>query len=410
MNLRRNHLARAALRSLLFPLVLSLAASAQTERVLLSFSGGSTGTLPYQNGLISDTTGNLYGATYRGNNTFELLKPSGTNKNWTQSAIAALTGTFPTGKLVFDKSGNLYGATLLGGANSGGTAFKLALSGGVWTQTDIFDFDSGAFGATGSEPHGDLAIDGKGNLYGATFEGGANGAGVAFELSPPAGGVGAWTETILFNFSMTTGGNPYGSGVALSKGNLYGTTFYGGMNGGGVAYELSPPSGGVGFWNETVLHNFGAAFSNDGSYPQGGMILDAAGNLYGTTSSGGTHGRGTVFQLSQVGGTWTENVLYNFTGGTDGLYPVSGLLFDKSGNLYGTTYYGGVAGVNAGTVFKLAPGATWTFTTLYQFAGTPDGANASSALSIDPSGNLYGTTTHGGAGTCNCGTVFKLVP
>jgi uncharacterized repeat protein (TIGR03803 family) len=211
----------------------------------------------------------------------------------------------------------------------------------------------------------------------------------------------AATETKLFNFGGTTGKTPNGGLVFDAAGNLYGTTQAGGLNNVGVVFQLKKTSKGV--WVENILYTFtGLA---DGGVPMAGMIFDGAGNLYGTTLAGGT-GLGTVFELSPNGlGGWTESVLYSFAGGSDGASPVGKLVFDGSGNLYGTTEYGGAS--NDGTVFELSPTASgWTETVLYAFSGS-DGANPMAELILDASGNLYGTTYNGG--TDNEGTVFELI-
>jgi uncharacterized repeat protein (TIGR03803 family) len=199
--------------------------------------------------------------------------------------------------------------------------------------------------------------------------------------------------------------------VIDASGNLYGETQYGGSNGifAGTVYQLT--NNGTGVWTKTIIHNFGG--KNDGGVPEGGLIMDAAGNLYGTTQEGGTTGWGVVFELSpSSGGSWTENLLYSFLGGSDGADPLGGVIFDSAGNLYGTTEEGGSA--KLGTVFKLTPSASgWTKSVLHNFTGGSDGAGTwptMPGLAIDAAGNLYGTTPVGGDLTCNCGIVFELSP
>ncbi|MGC9950576.1 MAG: choice-of-anchor tandem repeat GloVer-containing protein [Bryobacteraceae bacterium] len=200
-------------------------------------------------------------------------------------------------------------------------------------------------------------------------------------------------ETVLYNFDMTTGGEPYGSLLRDPAGNLYGTALEGGTHGQGVVYELDTAG------NYTVLHTFtGGA---DGGEPQAGVIRDAAANLYGTTSSGGTAGGGTVFKLDTSG---NETVLYNFTGGADGGSPSAGVIRDAAGNLYGTTFFGGGSHSNAGVVFKVDPSGLETV--LHTFTGGADGGRPAAGVVRDPAGNLYGTAEWGGAG--GHGVVYKL--
>src|ERR1035441_332430 len=202
-------------------------------------------------------------------------------------------------------------------------------------------------GTDGTNPRAGLIFDAAGNLYGTTENGGTNGVGTVFELTPTAGG--GWTETVLYSFcsqaNCTDGYQPWAGLIFDAAGNLYGTTVYGGTADTtcsycGTVFELTP--NGSGGWTETVLHSFGDG--TDGFYPSAGLIFDAAGNLYGTTAMGGTYDYpwdGTVFELTPAaGGGWTEKVLYSFGGGTDGYWPEAGLIFDAAGNLYGTTYSG----------------------------------------------------------------------
>jgi uncharacterized repeat protein (TIGR03803 family) len=237
----------------------------------------------------------------------------------------------------------------------------------------------------------------------------------------------ATTETILHSFvSLPYGANPQANLIADASGNFYGTTFSGGRYGStaelgcGTVFKLARDP--TGKWKETVLYNF--TCDSDGGNPAGGLILDASGNLYGTTEQGGSFsqepctysGCGVVFKLTPVvKGKWAETVLYSFQGTDDGYIPVAGLVFDDAGNLFGTTYYGGPGGW--GTVFELTPGAKggWTETTLYSFTDGADGANPSGSLTLNSSGAVYGTTQYGGDLNCpggdrvyGCGTVFQL--
>jgi len=301
--------------------------------------------------------------------------------------------------VVFGPDGKLYGVAVLGGSAGIGTAFQLTPVDGHWTTKILLDFGNG--GAQGIYPNGGLILDSAGNLYGTTELIGG-GTGGVFELSPTADG--PWTETILYALASSEGLYPQAGLVFDSAGNLYTATTDDGANGDGTAFELTL-IGGV--WTETRIHYFDGT---DGSSLKSTPILDARGNLYGTAFSGGGFGFGTVWELtSRMGGGSSEKTLYSFTGAGDGAGPnmPSGLARDSSGNLYGTTQSGGAHG--DGTVFELSPraGGTWSLTVLHSFNGG-DGSGAQSGLIFDAAGNLYGETFSGGAD--NDGVVFKLTP
>ena len=268
-----------------------------------------------------------------------------------------------------------------------------------------------------SEPQGGMTFDAAGNLYGAAAAGAGHNLGAIFKLTPHADG--NWTSTIIHGFSGPDGQIPNGELVFDSAGNLYGTTLAGGTHSSGVVFKLTPHKNGT--WTETVLYNFkGAA---DGGFPTAGLIFDAAGNLYGTTSGNAFDGPicstfcDVVFKLApHTDGTWTESVLHTFTG-LDGGNPYARLVFDRAGNLYSTTANGGPAG--SGDVFELTPNgdSTWKFSIIFAFDGGSDGGGPSSELIIDGSGNLYGLASYGGSSIvtedCNdigCGLVFQLTP
>jgi uncharacterized repeat protein (TIGR03803 family) len=286
------------------------------------------------------------------------------------------------------------------------------VKGGAWTENILYGFDPNYIG-DGVLPTGGLVVDTNRNLYGTTATGqGANEPGNIFELSPPAKLGGHWKETNIYTFSgFGNGYYPNGSLVADGAGNLYGTTNEGGAHNVGTVYELSPPTLTGGAWTESVLYSFGTNHS-DGSYPQGGLILDPKGNLYGTTSQGGAgsgSGYGTVFQLlkpSSSGGSWTERVVHHFSG-ADGFDPVASLLLYK-GDLYGTTRGGGA--YSGGEVFQIAqPGGNAVETVLYSFVREGiDGSDPRAALVVDGAGNLYSTDDVGGA--YNAGVVYKIAP
>lgn len=289
------------------------------------------------------------------------------------------------------------------------------------TETVLYAF--GAYANDGVAPSGGPLFDASGNIFGVTAAGGifcqANGGcGTVFELSPSAAG---WTESILYNFCSTgiscpDGANPEAGLIKDSAGNLYGTTSGGGTDGVGTVFQLSPPTQNGGSWTETVLWNFAEHDSQNGNLPGYGRLnMDAAGNLYGTTYSGGAQNVGTVFELSPVGnGTYTFSILHSFVGAkSDGSQPLYGVSFDTFGTLYGTTFKGGPA--YAGVIYKLAQvNGSWVETILGNLNGR-EGANPVSSVSVGQSGRLYGTFFRGGeeSNDCNyesCGGVFELAP
>lgn len=400
-----------------------------TLSVIYSFTGGREGATPSP-GLVLDGNGNLYGASQEGGSScfipgyncgtvFELSPASGAG--WKHNLLFTfplMDGESPAG-LVASGTNTFYGTTRSGGANGAGTVFSLARStqGGA-RRTVLYSF--GGTPNDGAEPEGELTIDRHGNIYGTTYIGGLYGHGTVFELTP--GSNGSWLETVLFSFSGgTDGASPVGGLLLDAAGNLYGTTSLGGTGcergGCGVVFELVP--GANGKWTENLIYSF--AGPPDGQAPMAGLTADAAGNLYSTTKSGGVHLEGTVFKLAHgVDGQWAESVLYSLTGHSDGANPRGSVTFDSLGNLYATASAGGlelcVPGP-CGTVFELTPAdGQWSETTLYGFTGYPnDGANPESGLVFDKAGNLYGTTVAGGmfSGSCfpvGCGTIFELMP
>jgi uncharacterized repeat protein (TIGR03803 family) len=330
------------------------------------------------------------------------------------------SGFWPTGSLITDASGALYGTLQQGGTSAAGAVFKLtppASGTGMWTGTILNTFKGGA---DGMHPIADLVFDAQGALYGVTHDGGGTlNAGTVFKLAPPASGTGAWTETILHRFgSQSDGANPSGSLIFDTKGSLYGTTAAGGSMSAGTVFKLTPPVSGAGAWKETVIYNFQG--QPDGSQPRGNLIFDAKGVLYGTTYSGGStvtlSNYGTVFMLTPASlgtGPWKETILHSFKGltNTDGYYPDGGLILDKSGALYGTATGGGSG--NVGVAFKLTPPAVpsgqWTEQILFNFNGS-GGAVPLGSLLFDPQGRLYGTTKGGGNASGSMGTVYRLTP
>jgi len=337
---------------------------------------------------------------------------------------SAATGGGPQGSLLLDSAGSLFGLTPTGGGSGlcfgtvqgCGIAYELSpnSSGGSWQQSILEVFNNGPEGAI---PSAGFIADAAGNLY-STASSSSSGTGNVFELSPTSFG---WQLTVLYNFTGgADGGFPAGNLIFDAAGNLYGVTNGGGNlaactgGGCGVVFKLSPSSSGT--WTETVLHTFRGGL--DGGQPQGTLIFDAAGNLYGTTTKCfGSAPCGLVFELSpSSSGSWTEKVLYTFTGGRDGASPLAGVIMDAAGNLYGTTIGGGnLTGVCAGSggcgvVFKLSPTSSgnWSETVLHRFSGGRDGSEPISGLTFDASGNLYGSTYFGGA--AGFGVIFETTP
>lgn len=416
---RRSPLSRAALTIAAITLSLAVRAQAQTESVLYSFTG-TDGNGPFAS-LTFDQAGNLYGTTVRGGANdagavFMLTPVAG--GGWKETVIHSFAGgaddgAFPWGGLVIDSAGTLYGTTYFGGSLDYGTVFALTpTAGGVWNES-IVHFFRGSW--DGGNPHAGLTLDNAGNLYGTTFFGGPFGQGMVFVFTPTSTG---WKESTLHYFTGGfDGGYPSAQLTFDASGNLFGTTTSGGTRHLGVVFKLTPTTSGP--WKQTLVHNFAGGI--DGASPTGRLILDASGNLYGTAVNGGDlttcsgFGCGTVFRLTPTSkGGWRESVLHTFSGGADGAYPYGGLAFDRTGSLYGTAYYGGdltaCAGAGCGNVFKVThQTGGWLQTVVYTFTGSPsDGGSPYVNLIFDGSGNLYGTAPGGGAG--GDGVVFKIAP
>ena len=334
-------------------------------------------------------------------------------------------GSYPLAGLIVGPNGVLYGTTD-GGTTGNGTVFSLtppASPGGAWTATVLHNFAGAP--TDGFNPMANVTISASGVLYGTTSAGGTSGGGTVFSLTPPESPGAAWTETVLHNFAGGDDGALPLSAVVIGRGGvLYGTAQNGGpassvcFNGCGMVFALKPPAAAGGAWTKIVLHAF---VNSDGANPVGGLAIGNGGVLYGTTSSGGTAANGTVFSLtpSSLGGSWTEAVLYNFTGGSDGGFPAAAVTLTEDRQLFGTTFVGGA--FDFGTAFSLtapaAPGGSWTETVLHTFgSASHDGlAPTNSGLVIGSGGVLYGTCQNGGStssgcGFMGCGTVFNLIP
>ena len=330
-------------------------AEAQTFTVIHTFTGGLDGAAPAA-GLTLDKAGDLYGTASAGGRGFSgsVYKLTPMGAGWAfiplYNFAGGNDGAAPIARVVFGPNGTLFGTTSDQGEGQGvvGTVFNLVPPVTVacktlfcpWTEKVLHRFTG--FGTDGFIPgYGDLVFDRSGSLYGTTIQGGTNGKGIVFELTPEGGN---WTETILYNMTTSSGVYPYNGVIFDQSGNLYGTTYeYGIDTSYGSIYELMPSGSG---WTQTTLYSL--LNTTDGSYPYGGVIFDQAGNLYGTTSYNGPDGAGTVFELVPSNGSWTLTVLHSFAGAEG---PYGGVTMDAAGNLYGTTFAGGA--YQHGSVYKL---------------------------------------------------------
>jgi uncharacterized repeat protein (TIGR03803 family) len=380
-------------------------------QVIYSFGGGTDGEYT-DTELVVDGAGNLYGTsvqggTFGGGTVFQ-LSPSGSG--WIHTVLYNFTGGVDGGEpykgVTLDAHRNLYGTAVTGGGGSCeggcGVVYKLTNSGGVWTQSVLHAFTGGS---DGSGPGSPVVLDPHGNLYGMTPTGGTLGFGVVYEVKPGADGT--WSLSVLHSFTGGIDGLGGSAGRLLldAAGNLYGVNTVGGADGFGNVFELTP-SGNK--WHLTTLYSF--QDQPDGASPYGGVIFDKDGSLYGTTYYAGANDVGTVYKLTRQHGSWTESVIYSFKGGSDGDSPISTLVTDAEGNLYGTTSDGGAAKCECGTIFKVARGGggTWTESVVYRFPGAPKAAFAYNGLVSDGKGNFYGATVHGG--TANDGAIYQFAP
>ncbi|MFZ0314853.1 MAG: choice-of-anchor tandem repeat GloVer-containing protein [Candidatus Korobacteraceae bacterium] len=397
--------------------VTTQAAQAQTYSVIYDFTGGANGAMPMA-GLTYDGAGSFYGTANYGGNTGGNCGTNGcglvyrltnTSSGWALTPLYSFLGGNDGANpeiayVVFGPDGSLYSTTYYGGGTCDGigcgTAFKLRpsaaddLSGSSpWVETVLHRFT----GADGAGPVGAVIFDHNGNMDGATSSGGLHNGGIIYQLNASRN----WDLVVMYH--------PYGypgSGLTMNHaGDLYGTTFNGGHDLFGSVYQLTPSGSG---WIETDLYDF--TNGSDGSFPQAGVILDGAGNLYGATSVGGTSRGGTVFELTNSNGSWVYNKLYSLTGPVGPrlvVGPIGNLVMDAAGNLYGTALADGAHGY--GSVFKLTPShGSWTYTSLHDFTNGSDGGYPYSTLVLDPSGNLYGTASSGG--TQGVGVVFEITP
>ena len=376
---------------------------AWTETLIYQFQGkGSNDGESPNGGLIIDAQGNLYGVTGYGGTgncvllgvsagcgtVYEISPPKQKGGAWTETILYSFPttkqGYVPNGDLVFDGAGNLYGATIFGGGKGTtcdafyqycGAVFRLSpprTKGGKWTEKVLHAFAGGPVGrkfGDGAEPNGGLVLDSKGAVYGTTYYGGDEagecnggvggiGCGTVFKLVPPTVKGGPWTGKVLYRFNGRDGENPPAGVVFGGNGDIYCTALGGGGGNfpSGAVAQLVPHSNGT--WTEHILHSF--QDNSDGGVPRSGLVIDSKGSLFGTTTSGGTVGNGTVFRLRPgAGGSWAFIALYEFAVEPDGAYPAGGLIFDGNGNLYGTTQRGGSSqacgNYGCGTVFRAEP-------------------------------------------------------
>jgi uncharacterized repeat protein (TIGR03803 family) len=379
----------ALIAAFLFVASLSQQARSQTYKVIHNFAV-SDGATPYA-GPTLDRLGNVYGTTYLGGSTGNgsVYKLSPRGSSWVFSSLHSFTaggdGSGPGFGSLAISGGALFGTTE-GGGNFG-TAFEVWRA-GAWKEAVVHVFGNGKDGA---QPLNGVVFDSAGNFYGTTSLGGAYGNGVVFEVKPSGK---KWIESVIYSFKSA---NPV-AGVTLdAHGNLYGTTSFGGPTGNGEVFKLSRSGSG---WKETALYDF--LGGSDGQHPVGGVVLDQAGNLYGSTFQGGANGGGTVYRMSRSSKGWKLTTLYSFSGGAG---PYNKLTFDAKWNIFGATNGDGAHG--AGSVFKLTrTHGGWRFTDLYDFTNGSDGGLPYGSVAVDAHGNIFGTTAVGGSD--NQGVVFEI--
>jgi uncharacterized repeat protein (TIGR03803 family) len=397
-------------------------AYAQTFTVLHNFSGGGDGANPHAglsidgNGNLYGTTtaggyfGTLPPCSQAGCGT--VFKLAHTQSGWTSSPLYSFhgnDGAGPAARVIFGPDGSLFGTTGEGGSARVGTVFNLRPPVSIcktvacpWTQSVLWDFVGSPDGA--NPGLGDVVFDHAGNLYGTTELGGGTDSGTVFKMTPvPAGG---WRESINFSFGAegSHGGESPNAGIIFdSNNNMYTTAVAGGSSGCGTVSQLVTAGSGR---NEIVLYSFTCGSYNG---PTGGVIFNPAGDLLGTTATTGGSGGGNAFELSPSSGSWSINALHSFTGVQGSS---ANLVMDAAGNFYGTTVNDGA--YQNGNVFKLSPSnGGWVYTSLHDFTGGNDGAHSEGQVVMDTAGNLYGTTSNGGAGTAcggGCGVVWEITP
>jgi uncharacterized repeat protein (TIGR03803 family) len=391
-------------------------AEAQTFQVIYSFTGHASSQHPIA-GVTVDRRGNLFGTTAWGGGSnngsgtvYELRRTqSGFLYNKLHDFGNGTDGSFPWAGVTIGPNGSLYGTTYDGGTTGNGIVYNLQPPASFchstscpWNETILYNFTRGS---DGGDAQAGVTFDRSGNLYGANVNGGSGNVGVVFEMTSSNGG---WTYQVIYPFTNGhDGGNPSSLLQLDTAGNLYGTAAVGGLPGCGgfgcgTVYKLSPSGSG---WTEQTLYSFHDG--TDGAEPQGGVIMDGAGNLYGSTCCGDGTG-GTLFELSPASGNWNFSLLYSYNGG--GLGPEGNLVRDTAGNLYGASVFNGL--YNQGVVFKLTPrNGGWIYTSIHDFTGGADGGWPEGGLAMDSNGNIYGTTYQGGLSSCGgCGVVYEITP
>ena len=397
--------------------------AAQTESILYSFGAAPDAVNP-QSKLVADAGQNFYGSSYSGGAdgagaVYKLSPPALPGGAWTESVIYSfnnVTGDFPLGNLAIDNRGNIFGTTTYAGDPTCycGTVYKLkppAVAGGTWSFENLHSFTNTA--GDGASPQVGVVLDSKGAVYGTTDGGGATGLGIAYKIASVGSG---FVETIL---TPLQGAGFHGPLIFDSVGNLYGVTGNGGTYHNGSVFKLSAPTSGTGSWTETTLFSFRAE-TPGGYFPQGSLVMDSRGQLYGTNafnakSADGAQTGGTVFRLTPpavVGEAWTRSTLYTFTGSGDGTIPTSGMILNtKTGVFYGTTS-NSIPANGCGVVFSLTPpavaGGAWSEAVLHTFAPIAgDGCYPNSSPALDASGNLVGVAGIGGIS--NSGVAYQVV-
>jgi uncharacterized repeat protein (TIGR03803 family) len=385
-------------------------ADAQTLTVLHSFTGGVDGREPIA-GVARDEAGNLYGTADFGgaNNLGVVYKLAHKGSGWELSTLYSFAhgdgGYGPVGGVAIGSDGNLYGTASQGGQYGKGTVYKLSPPPSLcrsvscsWTETVLHQFTGFADGAY---PESTPIFDSAGNLYGTADGGGTANHGVVFELINSGSG---WNERVLCTFAGSPDGSiPFSSVTFDQNGNLYGTTVEGGA-GYGTVYQLLPSGSG---WTKKILYVFQGG--NDGSAPYAGITPDPDGNLYGATFYAGVNFGGTIYELTPSDGNWNFSVIYSPEDEEGG--PEGTLVRGSNGNLYGTIFSGtgqGCSGYGCGSIYQLTPShGGWVYSSLVSFNGDGGGGNPEGALIFDPAGNLYGTTSGSLAGY---GSVYEVTP
>ncbi len=397
---------------------LTSASHAQTFTVIHEFTDRN-GVFPSAG--VTARAGVLYGTTACtrpfpcGNGTVYLMNPVGSNWSYAPISFLQAGGMSPEARVVFGPDNRLYGTTTQGGSQNWGTVFSLGAAATVCKTAACGRVEKVLYSFQGSPDGGypcceDLVWDATGNIYGTTNDGGtSDNLGTVYQMTKSDNN---WTEAPIYRFAGPDGASPFSGVIADDKGNLFGTTTwggaYGGQDGHGTVFELIYVIG-LG-WTETVLYSFQDL--SDGQNPEAGLVRDSVGNLYGASSRrGDSQGGGTIFELSPVGHSWVFIPIYTYS--LSDCAPVVTLTMDGSGNLYGTTTCGGVD--RMGSVFKLTNTENgWAYTSLHDFTGGADGATPVSNVTIDTDGTLYGTAFYGGDLTCNspsgCGTVWMIKP